>query len=260
MRRTVVKQMPAKRTPTRPRVRPTPNIEVEIDDGIDDHLAADATEYAGDKIGALIKYASRPLRHIKIRITRVPRPAGRFVIAHANLDLDGKPVLAHTVGSTPREAVDLLQDKLRTQLTRMRPSWRKKSVQDSPTRTFVVRRRSTFPSRLSPDEAVREMTELGQDFCLFTEEASRQDSALHQLSPGRYRLTQVSPRPNRIGPVGTNVELDERGAPAMTEAEALAVLEATGARFVFFRDRIRGRGHLLYRREDGNYGLIIPTG
>jgi hypothetical protein len=260
MRRTVVKQMPAKRTPTRPRVRPIPNIEVEIDEDIDDQVAADATEYAGEKIGSVAKDTSRPLRHIRIRITGAPRSAGRFVIAHAHVDCAGEPVLAHTVAATPREAVDLLRDKLRAQLIRTRPLWRRKTVADSPNRTFVVRCRSTLPGRLSLDQAVRELAALGQDFCLFTEESSLQDSALHRLSSGGYRLTQVSPRPNATGPVGTDVELDERAAPAMTEAEAIAVLEATGARFVFFRDRVRGRGHLLYRREDGNFGLIIPTG
>lgn len=28
---------------------------------------------------------------------------------------------------------------------------------------------------------------------------------------------------------------------------------------VFFRDRRSGRGHVLYRRYDGHYGLIEPA-
>ena len=29
--------------------------------------------------------------------------------------------------------------------------------------------------------------------------------------------------------------------------------------WVFFRDADSGRGHVLYRRYDGHYGLIVPV-
>jgi hypothetical protein len=259
MRRTTVRHTPEKRTSVRMRARRTPAIEVEIDEGIDGHTAADATDYAEKSIGALVKYCSKPLRHARIRITRAPRLIGRSVVAHANLDVDGRPVLAHAVGTTPRETVDLLQANLRAQLMDSRSAWRKRSTQDVPTRCYVARSHTRLVGPMSLSQAVSAMAELDYDFCLFTEQVSGQDSALQRMAPDRYRLIQVSRQQGELGPAGVAIDVDERPAPAMTEAEAIAVLRTSGARMVFFRDRIGGRGHLLYRRAHGNYGLLIPT-
>jgi acyl dehydratase len=42
----------------------------------------------------------------------------------------------------------------------------------------------------------------------------------------------------------------------MTEEQAVAHLDLAGDPFVFHLDPATGRGRVLYRRYDGNYGLI----
>ena len=44
----------------------------------------------------------------------------------------------------------------------------------------------------------------------------------------------------------------------MTEAEAIEQMELLGHNFFLFRDADRGGLTLLYRRRDGDYGMILP--
>jgi hypothetical protein len=46
--------------------------------------------------------------------------------------------------------------------------------------------------------------------------------------------------------------------PVLTEREAVAHLAQGWLPYVFYTDRTTGRGHLLYRRYDGDLGLIAP--
>lgn len=44
----------------------------------------------------------------------------------------------------------------------------------------------------------------------------------------------------------------------MTEEEAIEQMELLGHNFFLFADRATGKVNVLYRRNDGNYGLIVP--
>jgi putative sigma-54 modulation protein len=46
--------------------------------------------------------------------------------------------------------------------------------------------------------------------------------------------------------------------PPMTEDEAIEQMELLGHNFFLFADRTTGKINVLYRRNDGNYGLIVP--
>jgi acyl dehydratase len=54
--------------------------------------------------------------------------------------------------------------------------------------------------------------------------------------------------------------LEGVGAAAlMTEEQAVEHLDLAGDPFVFHLDPATGRGRVLYRRFDGNYGLITAS-
>jgi hypothetical protein len=55
------------------------------------------------------------------------------------------------------------------------------------------------------------------------------------------------------------VAVDDRPAPALTLVAARERLDVGPEPWVFFEDADTGRGHLLYRRYDGHYGLVTPT-
>ena len=48
--------------------------------------------------------------------------------------------------------------------------------------------------------------------------------------------------------------------PQLEVHEAIDWLDGSGARFVFFENTRTGRGNVLYRRHDGNFGVITPAG
>jgi hypothetical protein len=48
-------------------------------------------------------------------------------------------------------------------------------------------------------------------------------------------------------------------APELDLAGALERLDVGDEPWVFYRDGTTGRGHVVYRRHDGHYGLITPV-
>jgi putative sigma-54 modulation protein len=64
---------------------------------------------------------------------------------------------------------------------------------------------------------------------------------------------QIQAEPPRI------VRVKRFPTPAMTEEEAIEQMELLGHNFFVFANREHGRINVLYRRNDGNYGLIEPA-
>ncbi|MEK7248540.1 MAG: sigma 54 modulation/S30EA ribosomal C-terminal domain-containing protein, partial [Chloroflexota bacterium] len=56
---------------------------------------------------------------------------------------------------------------------------------------------------------------------------------------------------------GRVVRLKRFNLKPMTEAEAIEQMEALGHNFFLFRDADRDEIALLYRRQDGEYGMIL---
>lgn len=182
--------------------------------------------------------------------------------------------------SSLREAADLLEDRLRQQLSRSarhwearrggrpRPGeWRHASDERHPLAYFprpeaerqVVRHKSYEPARTTPDEAVFDMDLLDYDVHLFTDDGTGQDAVVYRGGPTAYRLARLRPvdRPEPVTAVPLSVS--DRPAMRLTLAEAVARLNLTGQPFLFFADAADGRGRLLYHRYDGHYGLVTPA-
>lgn len=96
---------------------PVPPASVQV--SVHGAAPAGAAGYARDKISAVIQRTRRPVLDARVRITVQPDPAiPRPVVAGANIDLNGRPVVVRVAAPTAREAVDLLAAKLRTRLDR----------------------------------------------------------------------------------------------------------------------------------------------
>lgn len=88
------------------------NVVVELDG----RIAAEARQYAHDKISTLARYAPEPTEFAHVRLT----PNGpRTITVHANLDVNGTPVVAKAEAPTYEEAVDAVHDQLHSRLLRM---------------------------------------------------------------------------------------------------------------------------------------------
>jgi hypothetical protein len=215
----------------------------------------------------------------------MPDPAvARPAIAQANLDVNGVLVRAQVAAPTMREAIDLLQYRLRDRLEHLkehwearrggRPvtaapeagEWRHISVPTHRPDYFprpmeereVVRRKTFALAEESLDEAIFELESMDYDFHLFTDVDTGQDSVVYRAGPTGYRLAGVRP-PGGERVSATPVTLSEQRAPMLSVSEAIKRLELAGLPFVFFVDSGTGRAAVLYHRYDGHYGVITPA-
>jgi len=96
------------------------DVVVELDGPIADDLRG----YAGKKAAAVLTRADRRVLFCRIRVTGPAVPArGRPATATVNVDLDGTLLHVRCTGSTPREAVDRLVDRLAERMRRAALHW-----------------------------------------------------------------------------------------------------------------------------------------
>jgi ribosome-associated translation inhibitor RaiA len=88
------------------------------------HLAAGTAGYARRKIAHLAHYSREPVSLARLTFTVIGnRGVHRHVRVRAHLDVDGRPLVAQAEAGTAREAVDVLDARLRRRLLRMNPHW-----------------------------------------------------------------------------------------------------------------------------------------
>ncbi|BAU81772.1 hypothetical protein SLA_0818 [Streptomyces laurentii] len=219
--------------------QPLSDVQVETRGGV----SSDEAAYARDKVRAVFGQAPGPVLFARVKLTRYANPAmERPVTAQANLDVNGKPARAHVAGVNATEAADLLRDRIEGVLARMAEHWEARRDRRHPPGTSHPWRHGDEPTH-RPDYFPR----------------PAEDSVLYRSDPEGYRLAQVHPRPDLIGPVAVPVTVSPAAAPRMTIMEAKERLDVTSWPFVFFADAGIGRGNGLYHRYDGHYGLITPT-
>jgi Sigma 54 modulation/S30EA ribosomal protein C terminus len=242
----------------------------------------DAMDLAVMRVRSVLRLAHEPVLFARLKLTMAADPAMELpALAQANIDLNGRQVRAQAAAVTMRDAIEMLCDKLRAQLERaarnwakLRGSvptgepgeWRHDSVPSQRLPYFprpvdergVIRHKSYGLTRMTPDEAIADMELLDYDFHLFTERSTNQDSVVYRSHDG-YKIAQVKPQPDRLGPVSIALRLSEVPAPKLDLPEAETRLEAFGDPFLFFENSQTGRGNLMYHRYDGDYGLITPA-
>lgn len=241
-----------------------------------------AVDHARLRVGEVIDQISEPVLFARVKLTLASDPArDRPAAAQATIDIDGDVVRAHVAAHELREAVDLLQRRLRDRLEHraahrraLRRSsgisepgeWRhgdlpshRPDYYDRPREERQLVRHKTFAiDELTPDEAAYDMGQLGYDFHLFSDLASGQDSVLERLADGSYRLTRLHPASIEAGPTAIALTVAAHPPATATVSEAVELIDAAAEPFVFFANATTGRGNVVYRRYDGHYGLITP--
>lgn len=238
-----------------------PDAVVELRGGI----APDLVDYAREKMAVVLGHTGRAVLRARVRVLRHQDPArDRPVEASADVELAGRPVRVHVAATRPREAVDLLVERLDHRLERVARQIRKGSRQ-SPAREAadrvdreIVRHRSLSPRCCSVQDAAAEMEDLGYDFHLFTDVVSGQDAVVYRDGPTGLRIALAGG--DATGPYGAEVTVSTSAAPVLDTDEAVERLEITGWPFVFYVDADHGRAALLHHRHDGRYGLVDPAG
>jgi ribosome-associated translation inhibitor RaiA len=236
-----------------------------------------AKTYATTKIGRVARFARAPILFARVKLLVEPDPArDRPAIVQAFLDVDGTPVRAQVVAHDLREAIDLLEERLRDRLehlTEQRQALRKRGAQareahewrhgdpatrrpsyfDRPAEEREVVRRKTFALHdLSAAEAAEEMGRLDYDFHLFVCADTGTACLVVRRPDGQIGIASTGALP----PAEEWLVPDPAPTPTLDEAQAIGHLNLTGASHVFYRDAASGAGTVMYRRYDGHYGLI----
>jgi ribosome-associated translation inhibitor RaiA len=235
--------------------------------------------YARRKILAAARASQATVRFGRVKFTYEPNPSIKLhAIVTATLDVDGHPVRAHAAGRTSREAVDILEERLRRQLVdahhrlaflrRRRKAgtvtgeWRHGGKTSDRPEYFprvpedrqVVRRKTFSLGRITPEDAVVEMEMLDHDFHLFVDGETGMDALVRRLPDGTCELSRASGDHEDVAEVG-QIEI---GPPPQTMTLEAAVdrLNVTNEPFLFYMDVETLRGAVLYRRHDGHYGVV----
>ncbi len=251
------------------------NVEVTSRGEVEERARAEARE----KVGALERFVSGPVLGARVvlseeRNPRIENPAR----AEAEIALQGRVLRAHAAAPSLRAAVDEVAERLQRQLrryvdrqvTRKRhPAWTRAekwsrsgpaparpSVSEIPVEEReIVRRKSFAFGPMSVEDAADALEDLDHDFFLFHDVDTGADAVLYWREDGLLALIEpphAGPGAGESGPVR---EPSRFSAPIDLEA-AVDEMNAISHRFMFFEDAASARGNVIYRRYDGNYGLI----
>ncbi|HEX4815450.1 sigma 54 modulation/S30EA ribosomal C-terminal domain-containing protein [Nonomuraea sp. NPDC049480] len=233
------------------------DVQVKIRGGI---RSADVRR-ARQTVAELARLAHEPVLGAKVKLATAPGLAVERRTAEAVLDVQGRLIRAQASAVSTRAAIHLLGDRLRARLLESTRDWENRRgrhhQQQPPGRSGGQQRivRTFTAARAVPDEAVVDMEQLDYDFLLFTEATTGQDSVVYRAGDG-YRLAQLVPQPDLPTPTCAAISVSPLPAPRLAPEEAIERLELTGFPFVFFADADTGGGGLVYRRDDGDYGLV----
>ncbi|NUS58959.1 MAG: hypothetical protein HOV66_29505, partial [Streptomycetaceae bacterium] len=97
------------------------------------------------------------------------------------------------------------------------------------------------------------------DAFLFTDAETGEDAIVYRSGPAGLALArQRTMRPPSLpGPLPLTV--NPRKTPVLTAEQAATQLADGWLPFLFYTDAADRRGHLLYRRYDGELGLVVPS-
>jgi hypothetical protein len=227
--------------------------------GTVDPAFVDLTRQAVTAVVAANANAAGPVR---LRITAGHCAAGPLLI-QVNLLVRGEPARVQTAARTPEATAGAALDRLERQIRRLAlnfdlsawplPFRRTLAV---PGQGAVARLKAVRLHTAAFAEAAMRLTAMDYDAHLFTDADTGLDAVVYRTGTERLRLTRQQTGTSAMP--AYPVQLDTRPALVLDPAHAARRLDATAVPFIFYTDCDTGRGNLLYRRYDGELGLISP--
>jgi ribosome-associated translation inhibitor RaiA len=240
----------------------------------------EAIERAKERLDRIGSHCPEPIIHVELRVTDdTAHPSQAHARAEATLSIKNGPVRAHAQAPTVPEAIDLMIERLRRRVDRHESrlhrvgvkrhdgvaaegSWQHGDVRSAPRRpqprrddTATVVRRKTFAAGpMTVEEAAFDLDILDHDFYLFEESDSGAAGLLSLSDDGRYELAIAHNAEITLDPkmpldrVEGPITLDQQGAQRLLDSGADA--------FIFHRVNETEPGQVMYRRYDGDYGVV----
>jgi hypothetical protein len=220
-------------------------------------IDAATLEYAKAQVGRVARDAPDAVQGASLQLKVAD--GSPLAVAKARLQVHGQPVRAHVASPTATEAVDRAAARLTEQLATMcqqpaaptagrtqqargwvfgaspttRPGYTNRGAADP----SIARRKTYDNTPCTPEAAIVRAALLEYDFYLFVDENTRRPAVVRRRDSNVWQ--QANP---------TNCSV----------SDAINMLGVSNARFVFFIDTVTSTLHALYRRYDGDYGLLSP--
>ena len=246
-------------------------------------VSAEDRAYAEEKFRRVAGLTPDRVLYARLRLTMARDPArARPAIVKGALDLGGRVLRAHVAAATLREATDFLAERMRDRLDRITvrprsghlrsrdagpgewhhgdaPAHRSEFFDRPVDEREVVRRKEFAVTAETPDEAVFDMELLHHDFFLFTNVETEEENLVGRAPDGSCEIIQPTPTPESLARGAAPIRLSAIVPSRLGLEDAVELLNAGDQPYVFFVDPDTGRGHVVYRRYDGHYGVIAPA-
>lgn len=241
-------------------------------------IAPEVIDRARERLGRIGRHCREPITHVDLRVTDdLNHPAQPHARAEASLVVKHGPVRAHAQSGTVAEAVDLMIERLRRRVDRHQEklhrigtkkhdgvaepgSWKHGDVDSAPRHVpavaaenaRVVRRKSFAPAPMSVAEALFDVEILDHDFYLF-EETETGATCLVTIGADSTVALSVDGETDPVVPSGI---ARVPGPIVLDEAGAQRLLVGVKEPFVFHRTNPGAPAQVMYRRYDGDFGVI----
>jgi len=202
---------------------------------------------------------------VRVRLAGAPCPGGPALI-QANLRVFGAAARIQVPGHSPAEAIATAAARLDRQIRRLTTAWEPWVWPDPERRALglpgegAIARLKTYRLHLGmPCQAVAVMNAMDYDAYLYTDAETGEDAVVYRAGPTGVRLArQHTMRPPSM-PSTLPLTINPRKILTIRPGQAAQRLADHFLPHLFFTDTATGRGNLLYRRYDGELGLISPS-
>lgn len=261
---------------------------VPIEMSVSGTVPSSDREVVLDAIDKMLEILDEPVLHVRVRLERSSDHSRVLPVSlRASIDLKGDAVRAHVTAENTRAAAVALEHRLRERLRRRGErraarqhrgassgagEWRHGDATAARTPYFprpvderqVVRFKTFAPTISTVEEAMFDLDSMDYDFYLFVELDTNTDAFVsrgnHESASGDgARVQYLRGVSSGEGSAIEGVEVDLSRAPVLSLGAAQDRLDRGDSARIFFEDADSGRGHVLYRRYDGHYGLIVPA-
>jgi hypothetical protein len=228
-------------------------------------VSADERDCAQAMISAVLAHHQLSPDHARVRVSALRGPDGAGLV-QVNLRICGAPARVQVPGPTVVGAIAAAAARLHRQIARLTTAWEQWPWPDPERRALgvggtapITRRKIVRLRRASPCPAAAQLAAMDYDVHLFVDAETGEDAVVYRAGPTGLRLSrQRSMRPPTI-PGGTALTVSPRPVPVLAARQAAVKLAQGWLPFLFFTDGSTGRGNLLYRRYDGDLGLVSPA-
>lgn len=223
-----------------------------------------AVHMAQDRVSNVLARFATPADGIRVRLAASACGTGPALI-QVNFRLCGAPARIQVPGHGIGQALEAGAGRLARQLHRLTRAWEphpwpdpQRRVLAAPFEGRIARVKQVHLRSATPGQAIAAMDAMDYDVHLFTDADTGEEAIVYRAGPSGVRLARQHTMRPASTPATFELTVNPRKVPTLTADHAAQRLAEAWLPFVFYTDLPTRRGHLLYRRYDGDLTLICP--